>query len=153
MTWQVFRPDVCQVRSVGTRDTSTSLAYSRSCTCKYFTFTCRVLLDKPCLCASDLAALASHRRSILALMPRSFRIAFTNSPSAHPATSALNSPSPLLCACVSCSCPFIPMMKPSILVNTDDVDFIDFAPPAQSASVYTSIVATSSVFRSLSCVG
>ena len=39
----------------------------------------------------------------------------------------------------------------SILVNTDDVDFIDFVSPARSASVNTSIVATSSVFRGLSC--
>ena len=43
------------------------------------------------------------------------------------------------------------MVNPSILVNTDDVDFIDFVSPAQSASVNTSIVATSSVFRGLSC--
>ena len=42
-------------------------------------------------------------------------------------------------------------MNPSILVNTDAVDIIDFASPAQSASVYTSIVATSSIFRGLSC--
>ena len=39
----------------------------------------------------------------------------------------------------------------SILVNTDDVDVIDFVSAALSASVNTSIVATSSVFRGLSC--
>ena len=44
-----------------------------------------------------------------------------------------------------------PMVSLSILVNTDDVDFIDFVSPAQSASVNTSIVATPSVFRGLSC--
>ena len=44
-----------------------------------------------------------------------------------------------------CSCAFTPRMNPSVLVNTDDVDFIDFASPAQSASVQTS------VFRGLSC--
>ena len=52
---------------------------------------------------------------------------------------------------MSCSCAFTPMVNPSILVNSDDVDFIDFVSPAQSASVNTSIVATSSVFRGLSC--
>ena len=74
--------------SVGARDTSTSLALTRSCTYKYFTFTCRFLLDKPCLCASAPAALPSHRSLILDRMPRSLRIAFTCSRSAHPAPSA-----------------------------------------------------------------
>ena len=37
----------------------------------------------------------------------------------------------------------VPMMNPSILVNTDDVDFIDLASAVQSASVWTTIVANS----------
>ena len=43
-----------------------------------------------------------------------------------------------------------PVVYPPILVNTDDVDFIDFVSPAQSASVNTLIIATSSGFRRVS---
>ena len=67
--WQVVRPDVRQIRFCW---------YSRhfdfSCTYKYFTFTCRVFLDKLCLCATALAALASHRRLILALLSRAVHL-------------------------------------------------------------------------------
>ena len=71
-----FVPVAAKFVSVATLDTSTSLASTSSCTYKYFTFTCRVRLDKPCLCTNAFAALASHRRLILARTPRSFRIAF-----------------------------------------------------------------------------
>ena len=83
--------------SVATLDTSTSHALTRSCTYKYSTFTCRVRLDKPCPCANARAPpWRPHRRFILARMPRSFRLAFTHNPSAHPAPSAYNSLAPLL---------------------------------------------------------